>query len=689
MLEEYEQLMEMMTAQAEMYSPEWTNMNPSEPGLTILENLTLLHLVQKETAGLVTDEARLGLLKLAGFTPLPAENAVLLVGLVDGSSPVSLPKYQKFYVNDICFETDEAIEGMQGKLRGVYRMSENGFKEIRELEKGVPLNVRPYGNNPEEGDEIFFLFRELPQGTFIKVYLYVQIKENRRRNPFSEEEPIQFAKMQWSCRTESGYEEISFYDETEGFLRSGVIELQIERDKLVREKAGTKDGYMFCCRLLEAAYDIPPEVAAVYGPLFFLTQRDTQSFSHSFHGWEEIELFPVFPEEMYVSVYVKEPGKSGYIEYRESSFDDQRTEPGRYYEREEQADGRIRIRFKAEKYNYAPAAEDNAVIVICCSRQMMLHRNLGVLKGYEGQTFPCPPLGKADAGRLCLGVQCPGQPEYLFFSSEEKKQGQVAFSYDGEKNRIVIEDAGAYVGGKVFLAEYALSVGDAGNIRSGNVLTSWGGRPGIEVKNPVRGERGRNKEGAADVKRRFVQDMETPVIAVTALDYGWLAKRTPGLCIRKSTAYYDEKKKCVSVIVMPWTEDEFPRLSPLYKRQIQRYLDSRKLLTDRVSLREPAYISVDVYGSIGVRDRENWKLETVKKELKYALDDRKNQRAIGEPISFEQLTRCILACPGAGHILELKIVPEGVPFGELRPGADINIPKGAACYPGEIVIREE
>ena len=55
----------------------------------------------------------------------------------------------------------------------------------------------------------------------------------------------------------------------------------------------------------------------------------------------------------------------------------------------------------------------------------------------------------------------------------------------------------------------------------------------------------------------------------------------------------------------------------------------------------------------------------------------------------DSLSSRIRSCPGAGHILELKVVPAGVPGRLIRSGADIPIPPDAACYPGEIIIREE
>ena len=664
MIEELEQLLEEAMAWAGVLSDEWTNMNPSDPGVTILETLTALHLVQKEAAGQVTDEARLGLLKLAGFTRQEAENTVLSVELAEPEEPVSFPAHQKFYVDNVCFETEEEVTDMHGCLSGVYVREQEGYREIKELKKGVPLNARPFGSRPEAGSTVYFLFRGIPGGTEPQMRLYVQVKRSEKRNPFSEEEPVRFCRMQWSVYVRGGFEDITFRDETHGFLQSGEISLQLAGKEPEKERIGSREGYLFCCRILDADYDRAPEIEAVYGPLFTLVQRDTWSFSRKFGGDADIRLPNVFAEEMFLSVYVRESGTDHYIKCEEAK----------------RADGSLHRTGREER------------IVVCCNRHMMLHRELGILEGYDDQYLDCPPGGRADDKVICLGVRAKdskGGEIYYFFRPGIRKENGVYYTYDESRGQICVHDAGPYRGCQAFLSDYAVSVWDAGNIRSGNTLVSVGGNAGICVRNPVRGKEGREKESFQSMRRRFLEDIRTPAAAVTKEDYEQLVLQVPGLCICKVSAYYEEKKECVCVVIMPWTAEAFPRLSPLYRGHIGRYLEKRKLLTDKVIVKDPAYVKVDVYVTVTVRDRESFSQKQVRQEIEEELDDRRNMRKIGQAISFDSLSSRIRRCPGAGHILELKITPAGVPSRLIRPGADIPVPPDAACFPGEIVIREE
>lgn len=705
MLEELEQVVEEAMAWAGICSQEWTNMNPSDPGVTILENLSALHLVQKEAAGQVTDEARLAILRLAGFTRQEAENARLLVAPAEPQEPASFPKHQKFYVNDVCFETEEALQELQGRLLGVYVKEQDKYRELRELKEGVPLNARPFGSRPEAGDAVYFLFQNLPVSGDTKLRLYIQVKKSVRRNPFSEEEPVEFARMQWSCLGSSGFEDILFQDDTHGFLQSGEISLCLDTIQPVKTRAGAKEGYMLCCRIAEADYDRAPEIAAVYGLLFPLIQRDTWSFSAQFDGGGDIRLYPVFPEEMFLTVYVREPGSAHYVIYGEAPgreegiccAKDRADGPGnaahgRYFVRTKGQDGEIHIRFQEEVFGYGPAKEPGAVTVVCCNRHMMLHRELGILEGYDDQYVDCPPGGEADEKVVCLGVRrrdgASGEA-YRFFSPGIQREDSIYYTYDEDRRQICIRDAGPYRGCEAFLSDYAVSVWEAGNIRFGNMLVSVGGNDNICVKNPVKGTEGRRKESLHDVRKRFLKDMKTPVAAVTEEDYELLAMQVPGLCIRKARAYYEEQKERICVVVMPRTEVSFPVLSSLYRRHIYNYLDKRRLITDKVTVKEPAYTPVSVYVTVSVRDRESWDVKRVRQEIAEELDDRRNRRKIGQNISFDRLSSRIRSCPGAGHILELKVVPAGVPGRLIRSGADIPIPPDAACYPGEIIIREE
>ena len=64
----YEELLAEAVAQIPLYSAEWTNFNVSDPGITLLQNLTAFQLLQQEAINDVPEETRRKLLKLVGYT---------------------------------------------------------------------------------------------------------------------------------------------------------------------------------------------------------------------------------------------------------------------------------------------------------------------------------------------------------------------------------------------------------------------------------------------------------------------------------------------------------------------------------------------------------------------------------------------------------------------------------------------
>lgn len=671
MIQEYEQQLEEAIAQARIYSGEWTNMNPSEPGITILENLMALSLLQKEEAGQVTDKARLAILALAGYEPREARPARLLAKLM-GEGPVSFPARQKFYAGDICFETEEEIYGLQGALQAIYLRKDSKYRELS--------NAYPFGKKPKDGDSIYLLLTELPQGEPTVVRMYIEVRNQKKRNPFSKEDPIEFAKLQWSALTPQGYEEIPFQDETHGFLQSGEIWLEADKRKMKKEYAGDKEGYLFQLRIIQAEYDCPPEIQNIHGPLIPLIQRDTMSYTQWYAGGETIEIASVFSEEIYLEVYVREEGTKNYVKYLEGAKD-------RFFEKKVLPDGRIRIQLQERPYRRGPLIRKKSVAVVCCDRRMMLCRELGILSGEAGQSFDCRMAGEAGQNFLRIGARHADQKggeRYQFFDPGEEEG--ICYTYE-EPGYIHIWQAEGYIGWEIFLVDFATCVWDKGNIRPGNRLVSSGGNKEIQISNPVGGRYGRRKETLEDVQKRFVRDLRHPASAVTAADYETLAQQVPGLCICKASAYYDEIESETCVTIMPSGNDELPRLSTLYRWQIKSYLEKYKLLNGKVKIRDPQYIKVDVEALIHVRDRGRWNVKEAREAIREELDDRRNARKIGQMLSFERLTGRICSCPGVGHILELKISLEGIR--NVRPGADIAIPHCAALYPGEIVIREE
>ena len=62
-----------------LYTDEWTDFNPADPGITILETLVGFETLQQEHILEASPEVRRRLLKMVGFTPERGRRARLLI----------------------------------------------------------------------------------------------------------------------------------------------------------------------------------------------------------------------------------------------------------------------------------------------------------------------------------------------------------------------------------------------------------------------------------------------------------------------------------------------------------------------------------------------------------------------------------------------------------------------------------
>ena len=80
----YDERMADAVAAIPILSEEWTDHNPSDPGITILENLVLFEALQGNQITTINDATRRALLKMAGFTPAKGKCARMLLSPGEG-----------------------------------------------------------------------------------------------------------------------------------------------------------------------------------------------------------------------------------------------------------------------------------------------------------------------------------------------------------------------------------------------------------------------------------------------------------------------------------------------------------------------------------------------------------------------------------------------------------------------------
>jgi len=153
----YEERMEDVMRELPIRSKEWTNYNASDPGITILENLTAFSALQGAEIVTLSYRARMALLKMAGFVPGRGKCSKVLLSSDDLRKPAVLPPGQRFHLGDLCFETNRELAVGQCRVTGVFTHDGSEFKDCSYvLDRELQVPVKAFGETPKEGNSIYF-----------------------------------------------------------------------------------------------------------------------------------------------------------------------------------------------------------------------------------------------------------------------------------------------------------------------------------------------------------------------------------------------------------------------------------------------------------------------------------------------------------------------------------------------------
>ena len=254
----------------------------------------------------------------------------------------------------------------------------------------------------------------------------------------------------------------------------------------------------------------------------------------------------------------------------------------------------------------------------------------------------------------------------------------------GDSDKILVTNPGIYAGGRLYFANVSVFAGAEGNVRKGNEFFI-SDRTDVVFFNPAKGRGGRKKETVEELKKRFAADMLYPDCAVNREDYGRIIMNTPGLAIHKVRAVMDKGGSSVSVAVKPYSIAAMPKLSEVYKEEIMKYIEDKRLLTTKVKLCSPVYVPINVHCVLYVKKYaescRKMAQELIRKQLDYTVDD----HDFGEKIIYGNLFRAIESLEGVEYVYSLS-VKAGKSRNVTMAGCDIIPDEDSLCYPGDIVV---
>lgn len=683
----YEELLSEALMKIPFYSEEWTNRNPSDPGITILENLTAFEALQQRRIWEITPAVVRRLLKLAGFEARKGRCARLLLapGSGEQKTPLLLPANQQFWLGDLCYETNRNIRLPACRLTGVYQGQKNHMHNVSYLlDREVRVPACVFGKQPEEGAMLLFTMDALP-APGEELIFYITVADRHNRNPFGEKADSTFARIRWECYTAQGFVKMHVRDDTGGLLVSGELRMRLPDAEALPCEDAPGGAYAIRAVLEKADYDVRPKLVQIDGFLFEVWQKETLSACYTFNKVSSASLPGHLLGEGYVTVFCKEEKGSSYKKYEPCRIPG---EKGRFFEVREDEGGQVTWLFDRRKFGYGPARVKNAIKIVVYQEAVMRRYTLGTVLGCDHQKIPLP-AGHLAAESFCIiAGRKDDRGEAIYDFVRPGRYGEKDLTYELYENDgyLIIEDAGDYIGASLYMGAFAVTRGAEGNIREGNTLTAAGLPGSLYFYNPRPGAGGCHRESLEEVKKRFLMDLKKPFAAVTAEDYERLVMETPKLCIRKVRAYVSGSQNLVRIAVMPGTDEAFPDLSEVYRREILRQLEERRLLTTRIEILPPVYTPVDVQGTIYVKRQYENSLVLIEETIRRKVDYLSSGRNFGEVLKFDEVFHEIESLDCVEFIYELSLYPQNPGLARLVE-ADIVPGENCLCYAGNIRLQ--
>ena len=543
----YDEIVAEATKLIPAYAEEWTDVNPHDPGITILELLAWLTETYSYQLDRITDEHREKYLALMGERRRPPTSAStrLRLRLPPDAAWAFVPAGTRFSAADTDdvdasyrFETDHAVTLTSATLESVVTVTDTGWTENTHANRTGGMFYRAFGDDPAAGDAFYLGFDADPFAQTPTLTLTVSYHNENLPEPAThgslEPSFSPSAEPVWEYRHErdDAWRRLTVEDDnTNAFYRSGPITVALSDDQ-PEPTSGADDLQLpadirsseltwLRCRLETAGYEIPPQFDAI--------EPNVVSVSH-----------------------------------RVSVTDEELTHAGRLEE--------------------APAL--------------------------DGQTYDFKRSPVLSATVFVDGHRWEGVPDFDASGPDDRHfvldrtAGTVTFG-DGVTGRIPPVDApivadyvagGGEVGNVPATAVWQLS--DPGDAIEGPVDDT-----AIDVEPTGAATGGSDGEAVEDALDRVRRDRRIPYRAITAEDYRTLAAQTPGLRIGRTNVLVEGGE--IIVVVVPFAPPDVraPDPSDGFLSAVRQHITERKLLGDRVTVTGPQYVGLEISVTGRARDR--------------------------------------------------------------------------------------
>lgn len=259
-------LVQQGRSQLPLVAPEWTDQNPSDPGIALLELLAWLVEVDSYRSSAVTDRERRRLLALCGFSPSGPTAARALARITSTAPlvPAGLVATGTRAGDAVPLTLADDVVVRGARVAAVAWAAQDAEPEdlTRELGSGRP--VLPVGADPAPGDSLLVgLDVALTPGPVdLWVVAAPGLGEPESPGPGTRHHSARTRWEVWDGSAWSVIAETDTDDATAALTRSGRVRLTVPEVPLAT--LGDQTLAWLRCRLVSGRHDAPPTVSAVH-----------------------------------------------------------------------------------------------------------------------------------------------------------------------------------------------------------------------------------------------------------------------------------------------------------------------------------------------------------------------------------------------------------------------------------------
>lgn len=259
-------LVEQGRALVPLYSPEWTDHNASDPGITLIELFAFLAEMDIFRLNRIPEAHKRKFLALLGVRPEPPKPAIAVAELrhAHSTDPVALPASAEFAGTAldgtaVPFRSIGAINITTAKLRALQCRDAAGFRDATAIwERGESIPI--FGEIPATGAEFYLGFdKPLPPNQWIS--LYFDLGESNWQGPRT---PHHSVRLVWESLSASGWTGADQDDATRSLTLNGTVRIRASA-AMAPHATGKNPAslHYLRCRLASGSYDAPPVASRI------------------------------------------------------------------------------------------------------------------------------------------------------------------------------------------------------------------------------------------------------------------------------------------------------------------------------------------------------------------------------------------------------------------------------------------